>query len=98
MSFGSSGSIVNASVSRADENQTGWIRLARMICPLGPGCEGRRHDVEILDRCGLIRGAPQQRDLAFGRSVDLDRAAVDATPGVGGAKPLGHARQSALRD
>jgi len=38
MSFGSSGSIVKASASRADENQTGSIRLASMIWPFGPGC------------------------------------------------------------
>ena len=38
MSFGSSGSMVKENASRADENQTGSIRLARMICAFGPGC------------------------------------------------------------
>ncbi len=58
MSFGSSGSMVKASVSRAEENQTGSSRLARMIWPFGPGCSSDVHAAIVADRLRrqLVRG------------------------------------------
>ena len=36
--YQTAGSIVKEIASRADENHTGSLRLARMICPFGPKC------------------------------------------------------------
>ncbi len=52
MSLASSASIVNEKASRAEENHTGSLRLARMICPLGPACSISVHAAIVADGVG----------------------------------------------